>query len=70
VERTRGGGLMAKGNRKFILEDLLHTDINRFEKEQELVNSCKQLIEIFEQKIKDRIAKVWGTSTNSVTQIN
>jgi len=61
---------MAKGNRKFILEDLLHTDINRFEKEQELVNSCKQLIEIFEQKIKDRIAKVWGTSTNSVTQIN
>lgn len=30
------------------------------EKEMELVNSNKQLIEIFEQKIKDRIAKVWG----------
>jgi type I restriction enzyme M protein len=28
--------------------------------EQELVNSNKQLIEIFEQKIKDKIAKVWG----------
>jgi len=25
-----------------------------------LVNSNKQLIKIFEQKIKDRIAKVWG----------
>jgi len=32
----------------------------RIEKEQELVNANKQLIEIFEQKIKDRIAKVWG----------
>ncbi len=29
-------------------------------KEQTLVNANKQLIEIFEQKIKDRIAKVWG----------
>jgi type I restriction enzyme M protein len=28
--------------------------------EQALVNANKQLIEIFEQKIKDRIAKVWG----------
>ncbi len=36
------------------------------EKEQELVNSSKQLIEIFEQKIKDRIAKVWVTSTTPV----
>jgi restriction endonuclease S subunit len=34
--------------------------VNRIEKEQELVNANKQLIEIFEQKIKDRIAKVWG----------
>jgi type I restriction enzyme M protein len=32
----------------------------KIEKEQELVNANKQLIEIFEQKIKDRIAKVWG----------
>jgi len=34
--------------------------VEQIEIEQELVNSNKQLIEIFEQKIKDRIAKVWG----------
>lgn len=34
----------------------------QIEKEQELVNANKQLIEIFELKIKDRIAKVWGSS--------
>jgi type I restriction enzyme M protein len=34
--------------------------VSRIEKEQVLVNASKQLIEIFEQKIKDRIAKVWG----------
>ena len=34
--------------------------VAQIEKEQELVNASKQLIEIFEQKIKDRIAKVWG----------
>ena len=34
--------------------------VAQIEKEQELVNANKQLIEIFEQKIKDRIAKVWG----------
>jgi restriction endonuclease S subunit len=28
--------------------------------EQDIINSNKQLIQIFEQKIKDRIAKVWG----------
>ncbi|NII25164.1 N-6 DNA methylase [Pseudoflavitalea sp. X16] len=33
---------------------------NRLNKEQDLVNANKQLIEIFEQKIKDKIAKVWG----------
>jgi type I restriction enzyme M protein len=32
----------------------------QLEKEQALVNANKHLIEIFEQKIKDRIAKVWG----------
>lgn len=35
-----------------IIEDL--------DKQRTLVNSNKQLIEIFEQKIKNRIAKVWG----------
>ncbi len=39
----------------------------QIEKEQELVNANKQLIEIFEQKIKDRIAKVWGASTSLST---
>lgn len=39
--------------------------VAQIEKEQALVNANKQLIEIFEQKIKDRIAKVWGTSTSS-----
>ncbi|MBE0639316.1 MAG: N-6 DNA methylase [Bacteroidales bacterium] len=37
-----------------------HHIVAQIEKEQELVNANKQLIEIFEQKIKDRIAKVWG----------
>lgn len=37
-----------------------HQIVAQIEKEQELVNANKQLIEIFEQKIKDRIAKVWG----------
>lgn len=34
--------------------------VEQIEKEQALVNANKQLVEIFEQKIKDRIAKVWG----------
>lgn len=34
--------------------------VAQIEKEQAMVNASKQLIEIFEQKIKDRIAKVWG----------
>lgn len=36
--------------------------VAQIEKEQELVNANKQLVEIFEQKIKDRISKVWGGS--------
>ncbi|MBN2615017.1 MAG: N-6 DNA methylase [Bacteroidales bacterium] len=40
--------------------------ISQIEKEQELVNANKQLIEIFEQKIKDRIAKVWGEEQHPV----
>lgn len=34
--------------------------VSQIEKEQALVNANKQLVEVFEQKIKDRIAKVWG----------
>ncbi|HEY0667968.1 MAG TPA: restriction endonuclease subunit S, partial [Sphingobacteriaceae bacterium] len=36
--------------------------VAQIEKEQKLVNANKQLIEIFEQKIKDRIAKIWGVA--------
>jgi len=32
----------------------------QIQKELDFVNGNKQLIEIFEKKIKDRIAKVWG----------
>ncbi len=38
--------------------------VSQIEKEQELVNANKQLIEIFEQRIKDRIARVWGEEKN------
>jgi type I restriction enzyme M protein len=34
--------------------------VARIEEEQKLVDSNKQLIEIFEKKIKDKIAEVWG----------
>ena len=34
--------------------------VQRLEQEQELVNANKQLISIFEQKIKDKINEVWG----------
>jgi len=37
--------------------------VTRIEQEQQLVNANKQLIEIYEQKIKDRIGKVWGGVT-------
>jgi restriction endonuclease S subunit len=42
--------------------EIQHLIISQIQKEQALVNANKQLIEIFEQKIKDRIAKVWGAS--------
>jgi type I restriction enzyme M protein len=34
--------------------------VSQIEKEQALVNANKELISIYEQRIKDRIAKVWG----------
>lgn len=36
------------------------TIVQAIEEEMQLVNANKRLIEIFEQKIKDRIARVWG----------
>lgn len=38
--------------------------ISQIEEEQKLVDANKKLIEIFEQKIKDRIDEVWGVSQN------
>ena len=34
--------------------------VAQIEKEQALINANKQLIEIFEQKIKTKIGQVWG----------
>lgn len=41
-------------------EETQNQIVFQIEQEQALVNANKQLIEIFEQKIKARIAKVWG----------
>ena len=38
--------------------------ISAIEEEQKIVDANKKLIEIFEQKIKDRIDEVWGVSQN------
>jgi type I restriction enzyme M protein len=34
--------------------------VQAIEEEMQLVNANKRLIEIFEQKIKDKISEVWG----------
>ena len=35
--------------------------VTQIEKERQLVDSNKQFIQIYEQKIKDKIAEVWET---------
>ncbi|MBS7787969.1 N-6 DNA methylase [Flavobacterium sp. CYK-55] len=40
--------------------------ISQIENEQKLVNANKELIAIYEQKIKDRIGKVWGEKEQKV----
>ena len=50
--------------------DIQRQIVSRIEKEQELVNANKQLIELFEQKIKDRIAKVWGEGPHQGEALN
>jgi type I restriction enzyme M protein len=40
--------------------DIQKQIVNKFSDEFDLVGSNKKLIKIFEQKIKDKIAKVWG----------
>lgn len=44
--------------------------VSQIENEQALVSANKQLIEIFEQKIKDRIAKVWGAEKSKEESLN
>lgn len=44
--------------------------VAQIENEQTLVNANKQLLEIFEQKIKDRIAKVWGEEKTKEETLN
>jgi type I restriction enzyme M protein len=39
--------------------------VTQIEQEQQLVNANKELIRLFEQKIKDRIARVWGSSASA-----
>lgn len=64
---TAGGAMPALSFRtvKEILipipeRDVQDTIVAQIEKEQELLNANKQFIEIYKQKIKNRIAKVWG----------
>lgn len=63
-----------KSLRQFIIPkpplDTQRQIVAQIEKEQELVNSNKELIEIFEQKIKDRIAKVWGEDKTKQETLN
>lgn len=45
-----------------------HQIVSQIENEQALVNANKQLIALFEQKIKDRIARVWTSAPGSETK--
>ncbi len=42
--------------------------VSQIENEQKLVNANKELIAIYEQKIKDRIGKVWGEKEKTTTK--
>jgi type I restriction enzyme M protein len=42
--------------------------VAQIEAEQEMVNANKKLIEIYEQKIKDKISEVWGDEIMNVAQ--
>lgn len=72
IKQTATGTLIRHTSPSRILESLIPLPpietqrqiVSQMEKEQALVNANKQLIEIFEQKIKDRIAKVWGAKAS------
>jgi restriction endonuclease S subunit len=48
-------------------EEEQRTVVSRIEQEQQLVNANKQLISIFEQKVKDKINEVWGVKEEELT---
>ncbi len=60
---VRQSNISNKGIEEIIIPlpslDIQRKIVAKLENEQSLVNANKELIEIFEQKIKDRIAKVW-----------
>lgn len=64
-----GNGITVKGvNRDYVKSikiplpqiEIQQKIVSQIENEQKLVNANKELISIYEQKIKDRIGKVWG----------
>lgn len=72
ISESRGGN-QSNLNAKMIKElaiaipnlEIQHKIVAKLENEQALVKSNKDLIVIFEQKIKDRIGKVWGEKTTN-----
>ena len=61
-------GKFRMANLRFVRELRIHLPslsiqqeiVTQIESEQEMVNTNKKLIEVFEQKIKDKISEVWG----------
>jgi type I restriction enzyme M protein len=46
---------------RYVIPPPFRTEIvARIEEEQKLVDANKKLIELFEEKIKEKIAEVWG----------
>lgn len=70
IKQSAGGGTMPVLNGRilkalrFLLPPLSTQQeiVTQIQAEQEMVSANKKLIEIFEQKIKDKISEVWGES--------
>lgn len=68
MKSSAGGGTMPVLNGRILKSlyfplpplEIQQEIVSKIEKEQALVSSNEELIVLFEQKIKDRIAKVWG----------
>lgn len=76
--RMTGTGGLQRVPREFVSSymiplptiELQQQIVIQIEKQQSLVNANRELISIFEQKIKDRIAKVWGATQGMVNAIS